>query len=72
MRIVQNKSDGSAEINFSWKEIWTLIKHRKLKLSPYVLKDFCNILMKIALDFNKNFKEDVQRKTTPFTDDKGR
>jgi len=72
MRIVQKESDGSVDIIFSWKEIWTLIKYRKLKLSPLVSKDFCNVLMKIVVDLNSNFDQDTQRKTTPISYDKGK
>ena len=32
MKIIQNK-DGSGEIVFSWKEIWILVKKKKIK--PY-------------------------------------
>jgi hypothetical protein len=33
MQIRQNKKDGSADLIFSWKEIWILIKYRKLHLT---------------------------------------
>ncbi len=64
MRIVQNKKDGSAEIIFTWKEIWILIKSRKLKFSPAGLKDLTNNLMHILMEFNTNFNDKLQRKET--------
>jgi hypothetical protein len=57
MKIVQNKKDGSAEIIFTWKEIWILIKSRKLKFSPAGLKDLTNNLMHILMEFNTNFND---------------
>jgi hypothetical protein len=64
MKIVQNKKDGSAEIIFTWKEIWILIKSRKLKFSPAGLKDLTNNLMHILMEFNTNFNDKLQRKET--------
>jgi|TARA_R100000455_G_C6143376_1_gene35585 hypothetical protein len=72
MKIKQNVDTGTAEIIFSWKEIWILIKHRKLKLTAEGLKDFSNILMKIVMEFNANFNEDLQKRTTDMKDGKGR
>ena len=37
MKIKHYQDTGEAEICFSWKEIWTLIKHQKLKLSEDVV-----------------------------------
>jgi len=55
MKIIQNEKDGSAEICFSWKEIWILIKKRKLKLSAESLKHLGNHLVKIVVEWNRNF-----------------
>tara|TARA_R100000149_G_C5849643_1_gene118816 strand:- start:671 stop:898 length:228 start_codon:yes stop_codon:yes gene_type:complete len=67
MRIIQ-KQDGSGEIVFSWKEIWILIKKRKLVLTPEALKDLSNNLVKIAIEFNEVFNEKIQRQET-FSDE---
>ena len=61
MRIIQ-KQDGSGEIVFSWKEIWILIKKRKLLLTPEALKDLSNNLVKIAIEFNEIFSEKFKGK----------
>ena len=50
MIIKQNNKDGSAEIQFSWKEIWALIKYKKIKLTAESLKFLCNSLVKIAME----------------------
>ena len=63
MKIIQHK-DGSGEIVFSWKEIWILIKKRKLKLTPESLKHLSNNLVKIAVEFNEKFSEAQQRQKT--------
>ena len=67
MRIIQ-KQDGSGEIVFSWKEIWILIKKRKLLLTAEALKDLSNNLVKIAIEFNEVFNEKIQRQET-FSDE---
>ena len=67
MRIIQ-KQDGSGEIVFSWKEIWILIKKRKLLLTAEALKDLSNNIVKIAIEFNEVFNEKIQRQET-FSDE---
>ena len=69
MIIKQDKKDGSAEIIFSWKEIWILIKKQKLNLSPESFKDLTNTLFHIVAQFNDNFKEDLQGKMTQENDE---
>ena len=64
MIIRQNNKDGSAEIQFSWKEIWALIKYKKIKLTAESLKFLCNSLVKIAMEFQMNFDKDLQKKIT--------
>jgi|TARA_E500000318_G_C3563916_1_gene214805 hypothetical protein len=61
MKIIQ-KEDGSGEIIFSWKEVWILIKKRKLVLSAEALKHLCNNLVKIAVEFNAGFHKKLQEK----------
>ena len=64
MIIKQNKKDGTAEIIFSWKEIWTLIKKRKLQFTAESFKHLINNFIKIIMEFNENFEDNLQRKTT--------
>jgi hypothetical protein len=64
MKIIQNKEDGSADIVFSWKEIWTLIKKRKLHLSADGLRHLGNHLIHIVSEFQMYFDEKTQNKTT--------
>ena len=53
--------DGSCDIEFSWKERWTLFKKGKIHLSTQGLKDFGKCLMQIVVEWemsniNKNDK----------------
>tara|TARA_R100000742_G_C4194326_1_gene25395 strand:+ start:246 stop:467 length:222 start_codon:yes stop_codon:yes gene_type:complete len=64
MIIKQNKEDGSAEIIFSWKEIWILIKNQKLKFSPEAFKNLTNTLFHIVATFNSNFDNQLVQKMT--------
>lgn len=64
MIIKQNKKDGTAEIIFSWKEIWTLIKKRRLKFTAESFKHLTNNFIKIIMEFNENFDDNIQRKIT--------
>lgn len=63
MKIIQ-KHDGSGEIVFSWKEIWILIKKRKLTLTAEGLKHLTNNLAKIVFEFNAGFDPEVQKTVT--------
>jgi hypothetical protein len=40
MKIVQNKKDGSAEIRFSWKEVFVILRKRKLTFTAEGLRHF--------------------------------
>jgi hypothetical protein len=64
MIIKQNEKDGSGEIHFSWKEIWILIKKRKLLLTAESMKFLANSLAKIAMEFQVNFDPELQKKIT--------
>ena len=66
MQIRQNQKDGSADLIFSWKEIWILIKYRKLHLTQEGLKHFGNTLVKIVSEWHTNFNEETKNKLTNF------
>jgi len=59
--------NGSCDIEFSWKERLLLLRKGKLHLSDENLKHFGNNLVKMVVDWQIKFKEDVANKTT-FTD----
>jgi len=61
--------NGSCDIEFSWKERIILFRKGKLHLSDEYLKHFGNNLIKMVMDWNLKFKEEVANKTT-FTDTK--
>ena len=58
------KKDGSCDMVFSWKEIFIILKKRKLTFSAEGLRHFGNILIKIVADWNSNFNEDLKKKQT--------
>ena len=59
--------DGSCDIEFSWKERFTLFIKGKLTLSDEMLRHFGNYLVKIVSDCNLKFNDKIKNKTT-FTD----
>ena len=59
--------DGSCDIEFSWKERFTLFIKGKLTLSDEMLRHFGNYLVKIVSDWNLKFNDKIKNKTT-FTD----
>ena len=61
MKFIQKK-DGSCDLVFSWKEIFIILKKKKLTFSAEGLRHFGNILIKIVADWNSNFNEDLKKK----------
>jgi hypothetical protein len=59
--------NGSCDIEFSLKERWIVLKKGKIHLSDEMLKHFGNHLVKMVMDWQLKFKEDVANKQT-FTD----
>ena len=51
--------NGSCDIEFSWKERLSLFRKGKLHLSDENLKHFGNTLVKIVMDWQLKFKEDL-------------
>ena len=68
MKFKQN-NDGSCDIEFSWKERLILFRKGKIHLSDEYLKHFGNNLVKIVMDWQLKFKEDIANKQT-FSDTK--
>ena len=56
--------NGSCDIEFSCKERLSLFRKGKLHLSDENLKHFGNTLVKIVMDWQLKFKEDVANKKT--------
>jgi hypothetical protein len=61
--------DGSCDIEFSLKERWALFRKGKLHLSDESLKHFGNNLVKMVMDWQLKFKEEIANKKT-FEDSK--
>ena len=62
--IFKQYDNGSCDIQFSWKERITILKKGKLHLSDENLKHFGNNLVKMVMDWQTKFNEDVANKTT--------
>jgi hypothetical protein len=56
--------NGSCDIEFSLKERWLILKKGKLHLSDENLKHFGNNLVKMVMDWQLKFNEDVANKKT--------
>jgi len=61
--------NGSCDIEFSWKERLILFRKGKLHLSDENLKHFGNNLIRIVIEWQSKFKEDIVNKQT-FVDTK--
>lgn len=59
MKIKHYAETGEAEICFSWREIWMLIKYQKLKLTQESLKVVGGSLLKIVMDWNAYFDDPI-------------
>ena len=63
MKFKQYK-DGSCDIEFSWKERFTLFTKGKLHFSDEGLKHFGNNLVRMVMDWQYRFNKDVANKQT--------
>ena len=63
MKFKQHEN-GSCDIEFSEEEINILIKNKKLHLSDEMLKHFGNNLVKMVMDWQLKFNEEVANKQT--------
>ncbi len=49
---------------FSWKEIFIIIRRKKLTFTAEGLRHFGNVLIKIVSEWNMNFNKELQNKQT--------
>jgi hypothetical protein len=61
--------NGSCDIEFSIKERWLILKKGKIHLSDETLKHFGNTLVRMVMDWQIKFNEDIANKQT-FADTK--
>ena len=62
--IFKQFKDGSCDIEFSWKERIILFKKGKLHFSDENLKHFGNNLVKMVMEWQLKFNEDIANKKT--------
>jgi len=60
--IFKQYENGSCDIEFSEEEINILLKNKKLHLSDETLKHFGNHLVKMVMDWQLKFKEEIANK----------
>lgn len=58
------KEDGSCDIIFSWREIFIILRKRKLILTAEYLRHFGNVLVRIVSDWNLKFNKELKQKQT--------
>ena len=56
--------NGSCDIEFSLKERWILFKKGKLHLSDEYLRHFGNNLIKVVIEWQTKFNEEIANKQT--------
>ena len=56
--------NGSCDIEFSFKERLLILRKGKLYLSDEMLRHFGNHLVKVVMDWQLKFNEDIANKTT--------
>jgi len=56
----KQKKDGSCTLNFNDKEIDIIKTKKQIYFTPEALRHFGNVLMKIVIDFNQNFTDEVK------------
>jgi hypothetical protein len=62
--IFKQYENGSCDIEFSFKEKLLILRKGKLHLSDETLKHFGNNLVKVVMDWQLKFNEDVANKIT--------
>ena len=68
MKITQNKETGDVEVFFTVPEFKAIRKHKKLTLSAVQARHATNNIMKVVMELNKYFPEDVQKLGTTSED----
>ena len=59
--------DGSCDINFKKEEIEVINKYEKLHLSAESLRHFGNVLMRLVVEWNAKFPENIKNMQTNHT-----
>jgi hypothetical protein len=66
--IFKQFKDGSCDIEFSWKERILLLKKGKLHFTDESFKNFTNMFVKMAMDWQLNFNDKLKNKITTEND----
>mgnify|MGYP003119219459 FL=1 len=61
---IKQKEDGSCDICFTQEEIKIITQNKKLHLSDHGLRHFGNMLMRIIVEWQTNFKDSVKNLQT--------
>ena len=63
MNFIQ-KEDGSCTLHFSKEEIKIIQKKKSIHFTAEGLRHFGNVLMKMVIEFNNNFDNDIAKIST--------
>lgn len=58
LKMDKNKKEGA--FVFSWKDIWIILRKRKLTLSLQILDNFIAALIQLRYDLQDNKKDDAK------------
>lgn len=70
MKIIQN-NDGSGTMVFNEQEKKLIVEKGEFFLPAKFLKDFSNVLIKLAVDVSNKLPDDLRNKETKFDKDTG-
>ena len=59
--IFKQKEDGSCDVEFSWKERWSLFIRGKIIFDSAGLKHFSNMLVKMVSDWHERFDDKTKQ-----------
>ena len=62
MNIIHDQEKGGGEIKFSWREVWIILRHRKLILPPEGIQAFGNSLLRMIMNWNLEDVKKVEEK----------
>tara|TARA_R100000657_G_C4551768_1_gene24130 strand:+ start:264 stop:455 length:192 start_codon:yes stop_codon:yes gene_type:complete len=62
MKLEINEKKKIGYLSFSWKEIWILIKKRKLSLAPGTIEHFTRDLLDLTFRLKELIKENKNQK----------
>lgn len=60
----RQKKDGSCVLHFSEEEIKIIQNKKSIHFTAEALRHFGNVLMRMVMEFNNNFEDDIAKLST--------